>query len=71
MAKWVTYWNHAEVATIVVVVNWNFFVVTKFGGGLTNSWCDLGGIRFFSKGNEGVEAKGGACKLLPPLDGKI
>jgi len=37
---------------------------------LTNSWCDLGGIRFFSKGNEGVEAKGGACKLLPPLDGK-
>jgi hypothetical protein len=46
-------------------------VVTRFRGGLTKSWCDLKGIKFFSKGNEGVEAKGGACKPLPPSDGRI
>jgi hypothetical protein len=43
--------------------------VARFGGGLTKLWCDLGGVRFFNNGDEGIEAKGGAPKPLLPLDG--
>jgi hypothetical protein len=27
-------------------------------------------VGFFKGGNEGVEAKGGTCRPLPPLDGR-
>lgn len=27
-------------------------------------------VGFFRRGNEGVEAEGGTCRLLPPLDGR-
>jgi len=30
-----------------------------------------GGVGFSREGNEGIEAKGGTCRFLPPLDGGI
>jgi len=45
-------------------------VVARFGGGSTKPWCDLG-VRFLSKGDEGVEVEGRVRKPLPPPDGGI
>jgi hypothetical protein len=56
----------------VIIVNQKKLVVaTRFGGGSVEFLCYLGGVGFLDEGDEGIEAKGTTCKLLPPLDGGI
>ncbi len=49
----------------------NLVAATRFGGGIVEFLCYLGGVGFLDEGGEGIEAKGTTCKLLPPLDGGI
>jgi len=51
-AKWNFYQNHTKASGIATVNKKNLVVVARFGGGLKESYCGLGGARYASKGND-------------------
>jgi hypothetical protein len=53
-AKWNFYQNHTKASGITTVNKKNLVVVARFGGGLKESYCGLGGARYASKGNDGA-----------------
>ncbi len=70
--EWSTYQKGTKTTIEPTTINWkNLVVTTRFGGGAINFEHYKIKVGLFKKGNEGIEAKGGAHRSLPSLDGGI